>query len=242
MTMDYPCRRRNAGRAALAALLAVALLGVAGCGRDYPAQDQASGDAATSGDAPAALVESGNDDGFNAVLLEKPHSKPTGTLIGTDGKPYDFAKKTKDRIVLLYAGYTNCPDVCPTTVAELAAAMRELPDADADQIDVVMFSSDPERDTPPRMRKWLDQFDKSFEGVTGPVDEVIAAVNSMGIDVQPPVVEDDGSVVVEHGAQVLAFTPSDNKAHLLWTSGTAVSEYTDDLTKLLDGADPAQAG
>lgn len=208
-----------------ATLVALAL---AGCGRDYAQQ------AVDDPDAPAVVISPGQPSDLHGVELDRPLSKAGGVFVDTGGKAFDFAAETSGRLTLVYAGYTNCPDVCPTTVADIAAALRGLPAADRREIDVVMFSTDPDRDTPERMRLWLDQFDPTFQGATGEPDELIAAINSMGIDVQPPVAEADGTVLVEHGAQVLAFAPDDDAAHVLWTSGTSATEYREDLQVLLE--------
>jgi len=215
------------GRAVAAisvALLAGSLL--AGCGRDYATSTEGSGDA------PVAVVQTQDDDGYHGVALDQPIAMPAAVLTATDGSDFDLQADTAGRVTLVYAGYTNCPDVCPTTVADLAAALRGMPESDQEQVDVLMLSTDPERDTTKRLRAWLDQFDSGFEGLTGETDVVLAAINAMGIDVVPPEKQPDGSVTVEHGAQVLAFTPA-GEAPLLWTSGTTPTEYRDDVTALL---------
>lgn len=211
----------------LVATGAVSVLALSACGRDY------ADTAATTDDAPAAVITQENSGPFNGVELQQPFTKADVTLQDTSGAPFNLAQDTDGQIVLLYAGYTNCPDVCPTTVADLAAALRGLTPAERERITVVMMSTDPLRDTPERMRAFLDQFDTSFIGVVGEQESLIGAINSMGIDVQDPEVRDDGAILVEHGAQVLAFTPPDNEAGLLWTSGTSVAEYREDLQTLL---------
>jgi protein SCO1 len=219
-----PQRARAGGRicAAFIAVLAVGL--TSGCGRDY--------DASSGAQSPAAIAVTDSTP-YHGVELQHPIAKADATLVDTSGKPFNLARDTAGRVVLLYAGYTHCPDVCPTTVADLAAALRGLPAQQQSRVTMVMYSTDPVRDTPSRLRAFLDQFNTSFVGVTGDEKAVIAAINSMGIDVEPPVVEPDGDVQVEHGAQVLAFTPPTNTASLLWTSGTTVAEYQEDLSKLL---------
>jgi protein SCO1/2 len=208
--------------------LAITLV-LTACGRDY---GSATGPSPDASDAPV-VIDSANAGPFNGVELERPITKPDVVLQDTTGAPFNLASDTAGQVVLVYAGYTNCPDVCPTTVADLAAALRGLPAGDRERIRVVMFSTDPARDTPQRMRAFLDQFDASFTGVLGPTETLIGAINAMGIDVQAPVESADGKVTVEHGAQVLAFAPPSDRAGLLWTSGTSVQEYRDDLTALL---------
>lgn len=225
--------REQAGAGALrtaAAIVAVAMVGgLTGCGRDYAAPSPGTSQAPVS-------IDQTDDSPYHGVELQQPISKADATLQDTAGAPFNLARDTAGQIVLVYAGYTNCPDVCPTTVADVAAALRGLTPQERQRIAVVMFSTDPVRDTPQRMRAFLDQFDSSFIGVLGEESALIGAVNDMGIDVQPPEVEPDGDVRVEHGAQVLAFAPPSDQAELLWTSGTTVSEYREDLQTLLAAA------
>lgn len=215
------------GRIALLALASAVLL--AGCGRDYAESP------ATPSNAPVSIDQT--DTGtYAGVELQQPISKPDVTLQDTAGAPFNLARDTAGEVVLVYAGYTNCPDVCPTTVADIAAALRGLSDEERSRVSVVMFSTDPQRDVPERMRAFLDQFDPTFVGVLGEEAALIAAINAMGIDVQPPEENDAGELLVEHGAQVLAFAPPTDEAGLLWTSGTTVAEYRTDLQTLLAAA------
>ena len=214
-------------RAALAAVAVAGLVVLAGCGRDYADSTTAATDA------PVLIEQPAGAGPYHGVELQQPIGKPDVTLQDTDGAAYNLARDTAGDVVLVYAGYTHCPDVCPTTVADVAAALRGLPDDQRDRVSVVMFSTDPQRDTPQRTRAFLDQFDPSFIGVLGEEASLIGAINAMGIDVQPPEEADNGDILVEHGAQVLAFAPPTDEAGLLWTSGTTVTEYREDLQTML---------
>ena len=214
------------GRTTAVVVAGMVVIALAGCGRDYAGEPAAS-------DQPAAVVTPSEQSDLHGVELQNPIEKAAGVFTDTSAADYDFCARTAGRLTLVYAGYTHCPDVCPTTVADVAAALRGLAPQQRAAVDVVMFSTDPERDTPKRMRAWLDQFDPDFAGLTGTPDQLIGAVNEMGINVEPPQKQRDGSVIVEHGAQVLAFAPDDDRAHVLWTSGTSASEFRDDIEVLL---------
>ncbi len=212
-------------RTVIASAAVASLVVLAGCGRDYDGL-------ATSTSAPVAVAQA--DPGpYHGVELQQPLEKADVTLQDTTGAPFNLARDTAGDVVLVYAGYTNCPDVCPTTVADIAAALRGLDEGDRSRVSVVMFSTDPQRDTPERMRAFLDQFDSTFVGVVGEEQALIGASNAMGIDVQPPTEADNGDILVEHGAQVLAFAPPSGSASLLWTSGTTVTEFREDIQLLL---------
>ena len=81
----------------------------------------------------------------------------------------------QDKVILLYFGYTFCPDVCPASLAELATAVASLDGAERDDVQVMMISVDPARDTPGVLSAYMDHFDPSFVGLTGS-DTDIAAV------------------------------------------------------------------
>ncbi|MCU0266381.1 MAG: SCO family protein [Actinomycetia bacterium] len=137
----------------------------------------------------------------------------------------------------VYVGYTNCPDVCPTTMADLAVAVRSLTEQQRADVDVIMVTSDPDRDTPTRMRQWLDAFDRSFVGLTGAYADVQQAATEMGIPIEPPVTQPDGTVVVDHGAQVLLYGRT-GPARLIFTSGFTPSAVAHDIALLLEGTQP----
>ena len=90
---------------------------------------------------------------------------PDFTLTDQNGRPFRLSEQ-RGKVVLLNFGYTNCPDVCPATLADLAKA-RQLLGADANRVEVVFVTVDPQRDTPERLHSYLAAFDPAFIGVTG---------------------------------------------------------------------------
>ena len=189
---------------------------------------------AGDGSAPKVSKER-SDSPYQATVLSRHFDKPDLVLTDTSGQPYDLRRQTAGRSTLLFFGYTSCPDVCPTTMGDIGVAMQKLSPEEQQKIDVVFVSTDPERDTPQVLRTWLDSMGKSFIGLTGDLDKVKAAAKGLGILVEDPVVNKDGTVTSSHGAQVLAFLPSDDKAHLLYLSATSVQAYQHDLPLLAKG-------
>jgi protein SCO1/2 len=185
----------------------------------------ASGDGAIS---PSLQPQRGP---YQGTYLPRTFDKPAVTLTDTSGKPFDLGARTTGKAMLLYFGYTHCPDVCPTTMGDIAVAVSKLPKAQQSQIDVVFVTTDPERDTPSAIRSWLDAFNPAFIGLTGDIQAIIAAAKSVGVYVAAPV---KGQEPV-HGAQTLGFLSSDNKAHLLYTSGTTSAVFGHDLPLLIKG-------
>jgi protein SCO1/2 len=113
----------------------------------------------------------------------EPTAKPSFRLTDTSGAPYDFAARTAGRPTLLYFGYTNCPDECPTAMADIAAALRTSPQAVREQVAVVLVTTDPERDSGPVLRRFLDQFSTEFIGLRGTKAEVEAAQRAADVAV-----------------------------------------------------------
>jgi protein SCO1/2 len=99
----------------------------------------------------------------------------TGAGFGTDFKLVDHSGSVrtladfKGKAVVIFFGYTNCPDACPTTMANLAAAMRELGE-DAKRVQVLFVTIDPEHDTPELLKQYLSSFDPTFIGLSGDIE------------------------------------------------------------------------
>ncbi|MET9219078.1 SCO family protein [Streptomyces sp. NPDC003300] len=220
-------RARTTAVTGAAALAVAGALLLSGCG--------GSGDSSANANVAAVSAEAPQKAG---TLLDTPFTKPALVLTDNQGKPYDLVKETAGHPMLLFFGYTHCPDVCPTTMSDLALAKAKLPKADQDALRVVFVSTDPERDTPARLTAWLGAMDKSFIGLTGKFDAIQAAARSVGVGIDPPVKEKDGSVTVTHGAEVLAFWPKDDKAHVLYMSGTTAGQFAADLPKIVRSEAP----
>ncbi|QJT02701.1 SCO family protein [Streptomyces asoensis] len=210
---------------AAAALLAAATLTLSACG---------SGD---SGSSPVAVV---SEDGKQqaATVLDQPFTKPDLVLTDTQGKSYDLRKETAGHPTLVYFGYTNCPDVCPLTMNNIAVAKKQLSKAEQDQLRVVFVTTDPDRDTPAALGKWLKGIDSQVVGLTGKFATIQAAARTLGISVEAPHKDKNGKTVSTHGTQVVAFSPKTDGGYLLYGEDATVDDYTKDLPKILKGANP----
>jgi protein SCO1/2 len=196
----------------------------AGCGAGAPS--------AAAG--PVRLEDVGGAGGVRGVRLDPPVRLPAVTLTDTAGRPWALPAATDGRLTLLFFGYTSCPDICPTTVADLAAAVGLLTPAQRERVRVVVATTDPTRDSGPVLRHWLDQFDRSFVGLTGPAVAVTRLAGAAGVSFSTPTPSADGSVVVPHGSQVTAIG-SDGVARVGYLAGTAVADYAHDIPLLLAG-------
>ncbi|MEU3058990.1 SCO family protein [Streptomyces subrutilus] len=213
-------------RVTAAALAAVAALTLTACG----------GEPAPSGS--VTQIAGGQSTGKAATLLDRPFTKPELVLTDTTGKPWNLREQTKGKPTLIYFGYTNCPDVCPLTMSNIAVAKKALPKADQDNLQVVFVTTDPERDTPESLGSWLRSQDPAFTGLTGDFATIQAAARALGIGIEAAKKEADGSVVSMHGAQVIAFSPKTDEGYVLYGEGTTVEDYTKDLPKIVKGENP----
>lgn len=177
------------------------------------------------------LGDGNGNGGLHGTAPGERLAKPVLNLTDTDGHPFDLRARTAGKVTLLFFGYTHCPDVCPTTMADIAAALNEVkPDVRA-QVAVVFVSTDPDRDTGAVLSRWLKQFNPAFIGVRGPFEQVRTEAEALGVPLEKPKVQADGSVLVTHGAQVIAFS-RDDKIRALYLAGTGVQAYIDDLPTL----------
>ncbi|GES30779.1 SCO family protein [Streptomyces angustmyceticus] len=186
---------------------------------------------------PAAAV-SGGTTAKPIVTLDSPIEKPDLVLTDTSGKKYDLLERTKGHPTLIYFGYTNCPDVCPLTMANIAVAVKQLPAAERKDLRVVFVTSDPERDTPAALKKWLGGIDKDFTGLTGKFDTIQAGARSVNIGIEKPVKKKNGDVVSTHGAQVLLSSPKDDRIHWMGMQEATSDNYTKALPKIVKGQNP----
>ncbi|WEH40895.1 SCO family protein [Streptomyces sp. AM 2-1-1] len=217
---------RTKKMASAVALAAAAALALTACGSDDGSAAKPVSDVSTSTTTRAATV------------LDQPFTKPDLVLTDTHGKTYDLRKETAGKPTLIYYGYTNCPDVCPLTMSNIALAKRALPAAEQDELRVVFITTDPERDTPASLGAWLKAQDPDFIGLTGDFKTIQAGARSMGIGIDPATTEKDGTVVSMHGAQVMAFSPKTDAGYVLYSEDTTADDYTADLPKLIEGANP----
>jgi protein SCO1 len=106
---------------------------------------------------------------------------PDFKLTGQDGHPISL-DEFRDKVVLIEWGYTNCPDVCPITLAKLNKVMEELGDKSAD-VQVLFVTVDPNRDTPERLKSYVPYFNKGFIGVTGSLEDIQKTARDYGVTI-----------------------------------------------------------
>ena len=167
---------------------------------------------------------------YYGTEVDPPLPKPDWTLTDTGAAAYDIPAETKDRITVLFFGYTSCADDCPTMMADMAAALRAVPPSIADQVTVLFVTVDPAHDTGPVLSRWLARFYPGFIGLTAPDATVIHDAGELGIRVDPPV-KVDGVDSVQHGTEAEVFNQA-GYANFFWGPKTPVLDIAHDLRQL----------
>ena len=168
---------------------------------------------------------------LNGVILQANGPVPDFTLTNQEGVATSLSDFRGD-IVMLYFGYTYCPDVCPITLSVLDKAINDLPTRHQDDIQVIMVSVDPERDSPDVLDKYLDYFNPDFVGLTGTVEEVELAASPMGVYFAKREVDSAAGYFVDHTASV-AVVDKEGNIRLLYPYETPAEDITADLRILL---------
>jgi len=198
----------------LATIAAAALL-VAGCSSSKPSK-------AT----PSELQGGAKVGKYEGAGLDPAQPRPSFTLTDTAGKPFAFGSTTSGHPTFLFFGYTNCPDVCPATLADIATALRRVPASVAEKSYVVFVTTDVKHDTGPVIKQWLANFASgakaTFVGLRGTQAQIDAAQAAAHITLA----SDDGKT---HSASALLYGPDDYARVLFLQSNDEAKAMEHDL-------------
>lgn len=139
-------------------------------------------------------------------LFDEPRQLPEVSLQSASGGDWS-TRDLQGQWDLLFFGYTFCPDICPTTMAELRQVTASLPPEQADNLRVTMISVDPQRDTPQQLRQYLEFFKAGFHGATGEPEQLAKLAQALSI----AYIEPDTSTtdyLVDHSGQVVVVDPA----------------------------------
>ncbi|MDX8379903.1 MAG: SCO family protein [Gallionella sp.] len=117
---------------------------------------------------------------YQALDISWQHADANFNLFDFNDKPRKLSD-FKEKVLVLFFGYTHCPEVCPTTLADLAQVTRML-GKDANRVQVIFVTLDPERDKPALLKKYVTSFDPSFLGLYGDAKSTAAAAKSFGVN------------------------------------------------------------
>ena len=151
-------------------------------------------------------------------------------LMAPDGKPRRLAD-FRGKAVALFFGYTQCPDVCPTTLAALADAMKRL-GPDADRVQVLFVTVDPERDTPTLLAQYVPAFDPRFLGLYGDADATARTAKEFKVLYQKVPGASAGGYTMDHSAGTYVYDPQ-GRLRLYVSNGQGADVFAHDLRELL---------
>jgi len=171
---------------------------------------------------------------------EKPRfqaSDVTGASFGHDfrltdhnGKPRTL-EDFRGKVVVIFFGYTQCPDVCPTTLSDLAATLQKL-GADANRVQVLFVTIDPERDTPELLSQYVPAFNPTFLGLYGDAAATAATAREFKVLYQKQPGSTPGNYSMDHSAGTFIFDPQ-GRLRLYVTHGQGPELYAHDIHELL---------
>lgn len=172
--------------------------------------------------------------GVDITGVDYARDLPLADQFGKQHHLKDFAGK----VVAVFFGYTNCPDVCPTTMTELAQVKHDL-GADGDRLQVLFVTVDPERDTPEVLKAYMANFDPSFLALRGSPEELAAVAKDFKIFYKQVPGATPTSYSMDHSAGMYMFDPSGH-LRLFQRYGSDVQALVDD-TRLLLGEKKARS-
>jgi protein SCO1 len=164
---------------------------------------------------------------LHGVALQSPRVADDFTLMTSKGE----AKSLSDfrgQYVVLYFGYTFCPDVCPTTMNDLKQMAAALGEERMEDVQVILISVDPERDTPEQLATYTEYFHPSFMGMTGTVAEIQAVASQFGIFFERQPGSDNTAYLVDHTSAVTVIDP-DGYVRIIFTYGVTGEEMATDI-------------
>jgi protein SCO1/2 len=165
---------------------------------------------------------------FKAGVFDPPRPAPEFSLRGSHDAELKLSSY-RGKVVLLGFGFTSCPNVCPTTLAVLAQARRQL-GAQRDDLQVVYVTVDPQRDDTARMRQYLATFDTTFIGGTGSVEQLAAVRRNYGVEATRKDIGDSYSIA--HSSFVYLIDRN-GKLRALMPYGHTADDYAHDVRLLL---------
>ncbi len=218
-----------AARSALALVMASALVA---CDNSTPDQagavTPANGAAVSSQSTSSAAAETAA--GFNATDITGTGFGKDIELVDQDGKPVKLLDAYRGKVMVVFFGFTQCPDVCPTTMAELAQVREKLDPEQRDQLQVIMISIDPQRDTPPVIKQYVSAFDSSFVGLTGSDEQIAKVAGSFKAYYKK--VDSGQSYTMEHSSGLYVLD-KEGESRLLVKPNTPPEDIAADIQKLL---------
>ncbi|GAB4541998.1 MAG: SCO family protein [Anaerolineae bacterium] len=167
---------------------------------------------------------------FKGAAYPEPRMAPDFELTTGDGGRFRLSDRRGD-VVLLFFGYTSCPDVCPTTLAEARRILQGLED-DVERVTFLFITVDPERDTPEVLATYTGAFHPAIIGLTGTPAELEAVRQAYGVFAEKEVLEGAAAgYIVNHTARVF-LVDAEGRLRLSYSFGTSPEDILADIRHL----------
>ncbi len=168
---------------------------------------------------------------LKGTALDPPGPAPDFTFTDQQGQPFTLSEH-KGKVVLLFFGFTSCPDICPAELANLAAAMRDL-GAEAEQVEVALISLDPERDTIERLESYLHAFNPNFIGLRADPAALAPIAKAYGVFYERRELPDSAlGYTIDHSGFVYVIDKAGRWREVV-AHGTPVEDLVSDLRALI---------
>jgi protein SCO1 len=167
---------------------------------------------------------------YQGSLIEPPVSAPDFELVDQHGQPFRLSDQS-DKVILIFFGYTHCPDVCPVTLTDFKKIKSQLGDH-SENVAFLFISTDPERDTPKQLMDYLKNFDPEFVGLTGDRSSIVPVWQDYGVYQEKVESGDPDNYLVDHSARTYIIDKHGN-LRLTYLFGTGSEVIAEDVAHLL---------
>ena len=171
--------------------------------------------------------------GFSGIDITGADYATGFSLTDHNGQPRTLAD-FKGKVVLVFFGFTQCPDVCPTTLSEIAQLKQAL-GPDGERVQGIFISVDPERDTPAIMKEYMANFDPTFLALNAPLDQLPDVAKSFKIYYKKVEGKTPTSYTMDHSAGSYVYDPQ-GRIRLYHRYGSGVQGLIADVKQLLAAA------
>jgi protein SCO1/2 len=183
----------------------------------------------------AALLAACSPDGpkFRSTDVTGAEFGRTLALDGHDGKPHTL-EEFRGKAVVVFFGFTHCPDICPTTLADMAGVMKKL-GGDAARVQVLFVTVDPERDTREVLARYVPAFDSRFLGLVGDAEATLRTAKEFRVYFAKSAGSAPGAYTIDHSAQSFVYDPQ-GRLRLIVRPERIAHDLAEDLRTLLKSA------
>ena len=167
---------------------------------------------------------------LNGTEYSEPRETPQVTLQNAAGESVSL-QELRGKVVPIYFGYTFCPDVCPLSMANLARVQREIDD-EGEQIQVLMITVDPDRDTPAVVQNYVESFHPTFIGLSGTEEQIAAAADPFGVFYEAAEGSAATGYLVDHTARIFVLDKS-GELRVTYAFDAPIEDIAADMRKLI---------